>query len=267
MAAYTEVTIADPQLILDTFGALAKLRWEHSEDDGDTWLEGGTETVVATVRKVVIEYLAGDDDTLFRTRYSTASPATADDYSAYSDIRPVVVDALVATPGSATATSYLTVAAADVLAADDIGPEPDKWLSSTAKDKAAALKRATREIDSYVATGWAAYDDDQALLFPREQDVDGAGDPMIPRKIVLATYQQAIYVLKNKDALGAMNAHRARGGETDPDASYGVDPNNGPSIISPMAQHYLAGFRIAPKAGKGGGIGSVRVASGFVGTN
>ena len=33
-----------------------------------------------------------------------------------------------------------------------------------------------------------------------------------------------------------------------------------------MALHYLAGFRIAPRAGKGGGIGSVRVSSGFLGT-
>lgn len=266
MAAYTEVTIDDPQLVIDTFGAGARLRWEHSEDAGLTWLEGGTETVVATIRKVVIEYRAGDDDTLFRTRYSSASPATADDFSAYSDIRPVTVDALVATPGSATASSYLTVAAADVLAADDIGPEPDKWLGADRREKAAALKRATREIDSYVATGWPAYSDDQALVFPRETDLDGAGDPMIPRKVVLATYQQAIYILKNKDALGAMNAHRSRQGDVDPDASYGVDPNNGPSIISPMALHYLAGFRVAPRAGKGGGIGSVRVASGFVGT-
>ena len=48
--------------------------------------------------------------------------------------------------------------------------------------------------------------------------------------------------------------------------AYGVDPSNGPSIISPMALHYLAGFRTAPRAGKGGNVGSIRVASGFLGT-
>lgn len=175
--------------------------------------------------------------------------------------------AIVATPASESADSYLTVAVADALAGDDLGPEADTWRKAELALKEAALRRATREVDSYVATGWLPYDGDQALVFPRaDVDVDVAGDPLIPRKVVLATYQQAIYLLKNRDVLAAMNAHRARQGETDPDASYGVDPSNGPSIISPMALHYLAGFRTAPRAGKGGNVGSIRVASGFLGT-
>lgn len=175
--------------------------------------------------------------------------------------------AIVATPADPDADSYLTVAAADSLAGDDLGPEADTWRRAELALKEQALRRATREVDSYVATGWPPFDGDQALVFPRADiDVDAAGDAFIPRKVVLATYQQAIYVLKNRDVLAAMNAHRARQGETDPDSSYGVDPANGPSIISPMALHYLAGFRTAPRAGKGGGIGSVRVSSGFQGT-
>lgn len=173
---------------------------------------------------------------------------------------------LTATPASETADSYLTVAAADALAAADLGREAEEWIAADLAVKEAALKRATREIDAHVATGWPPHDPDQALLFPREQDVDGAGEAYIPRKIELATYQQATYLLKNIDALVAMNAHRSSGGEVDPEASYGIDPANGPSVISPMALHYLAGYRTAPKAGRGGGIGSVRVASGFVGT-
>lgn len=173
---------------------------------------------------------------------------------------------IVATPADPDADSYLTVATADSLAGDDLGPEADSWRRAELALKEAALRRATREVDSRVATGWPPYDGDQALVFPREIDTDAAGDALIPRKVVLATYQQAIYVLKNRDTLAAMNAHRARQGETDPDASYGVDPANGPSIISPMALHYLAGFRTAPRAGKGGNVGSIRVASGFLGT-
>lgn len=174
---------------------------------------------------------------------------------------------LTATPADEAADSYLTVADADALAGADLGPETEAWIDSDLETKERALKRATREVDSYVATGWPPFDDAQALVFPREDlDADSAGDPFIPRKVVLATYQQALYLLKNKDALAAMNAHRSSAGEVDPAASYGVDPAAGPSIISPMAMHYLAGFRTAPKAGKGGGIGSVRVASGFPGT-
>lgn len=173
---------------------------------------------------------------------------------------------LVATPGSATADSYLTVAAADALAGDDIGPERDAWSKADADLKDRALLRATREVDAYVATGWSPYSSDQVLVFPREIDVNAEGDPFIPRKVVLATYQQAIYILKNREALATMNAHRARAGDVDPDSAYGVDPANGPSVISPMAMHYLAGFRTAPRGGKGGNARSARVGSGFVGT-
>lgn len=172
-----------------------------------------------------------------------------------------------ATPAGADANSYLTVAAADALAGEDLGPERDVWLKADVELKDRALMRATREVDGYVATGWDPADADQALLFPRETiDVDAAGDAIIPRKVVLATYQQALYLLKNKDVLAAMNAHRARAGDVDPDSAYGVDPENGPSVISPMAMHYLAGFRTAPRVSKGGNVRSARVGSGFVGS-
>lgn len=170
-----------------------------------------------------------------------------------------------ATPAGAAADSYLTVAAADALAGEDLGPERDAWLKADVETKERALQRATREVDGYVATGWPQYNADQALTFPRELDVDGNGDPLIPRKVVLATYQQALYVLKNRDALAAMNAHRSRAGDVEPDASYGVDPQNGPSIISPMAMHYLAGYRTTPRISKGGSVRSARVRSGFIG--
>lgn len=172
-----------------------------------------------------------------------------------------------ATPAGAAANAYLTVAAADVLAGEDLGPERDAWRRADVETKERAILRATREVDAYVATGWDPYAADQALRFPRGTvDVDAALDPIIPRKVVLATYQQALYLVKNSDALSAMNAHRSRAGDVDPDASYGTDPANGPSIISPMAMHYLAGYRTAPRPAKGGGVRSARVGSGFPGT-
>lgn len=265
MAAIFEARIDDPQLMLDTWGAGAALRWEVSEDDGDTWAEVDAETILATKRRYILNHRAGDDETLCRVRPSSATPATDDDYGAYSDVRPVEVDTIDATPGGAEANAYLTVAAADVLATDDIGPEAERWLASEPRIKAAALKRATREIDAHVATGWPPYDPDQALTFPREDlDVDAAGDATIPQRIRLACYQQAIFVLSNRDELAAVNAQRTRGSDADPDAAYGGDP--GPSIMSPLALHYLAGFRTAPRSRSGRGLGSVRVSSGFVGT-
>jgi len=175
---------------------------------------------------------------------------------------------LIVTPGAADADSYLSLAGADEMAAKEPSTDPEiiAWGKVDATDKEAFLRRATNEIDAHVATGWAPYDADQALLFPRDQlDVDGDGEPFIPRKIERATFQQAIYVARNKDVLASMNAHRASGGSVDPDAAYGVDPAAGPSIISPLAMHYLSSFRIAPKAGKRGSVGSARVSSGFRG--
>lgn len=174
---------------------------------------------------------------------------------------------LVANPSDPVSNSYLDVSNASALAAEDLGPEAESWLKSSEEVQEAALLRATREVDAFVATGWEPYHGiEQLLVFPRSIDRGIDLSPLYPRKVILATYQQALYLLKNKDALASMNAHRARAGDVDPDAAYGVDPANGPSIISPMAMHYLAGFRTAPRVGKGGGIGSTRVASGFPGT-
>lgn len=175
---------------------------------------------------------------------------------------------LIVTPGAADADSYLSLAEADERAARELSTDPEAmaWGKTDAGDKEALLRRATNEIDVHVATGWAPYDEDQALLFPRElMDVDGAGEPFIPERIKQATFLQAIYIAKNKDVLAAMNAHRSASGAADPDAAYSVDPAAGPSLISPRATHQLAGYRIAPKAGNRGSVGSARVSSGFRG--
>ena len=172
------------------------------------------------------------------------------------------------TPGGASANSYLTIAAAEVLATDDLGPEAAKWLSAGTDEKEAALKRATREIDEYLRTGWARYSTTQRLRFPRSVDLDADSEPIIPRGIELATYQQAIYVLKNATVLAAANTRRARNMQSasEPEISYSqAEPDDGTSIMSGQALHYLSGFRVAPRSNRTGGVRSLRATSGFVG--
>ena len=72
-----------------------------------------------------------------------------------------------ATPAGEDADSYLTLADADALAGADLGPEATTWITADVGLKEAALRRAAREIDAYVATGWPPFDGDQALVFPR----------------------------------------------------------------------------------------------------
>lgn len=179
-----------------------------------------------------------------------------------------------ATPAGADANSYLTVAGADALAGEDIGPEATAWLAlvnATPADlakKEAALKRATREIDEYLRTGFTKAVAGQRLRFPRaDVDVDGDGDPAIPRGIELATYQQAIYLVKNAAVIAAANTRRARNMQSasEPDISYSQGADDGMSILSAQALHYLAGFAVATRSQRAGGVRSVRVRSGFVG--
>jgi hypothetical protein len=172
------------------------------------------------------------------------------------------------TPGGVSANSYMTIAAADVLATDDLGPEAAKWLSAGEDEKESALKRATREIDEYLRSGWTRYSTTQRLRFPRSVDLDADSEPIIPRGIELATYQQAIYVLKNASVLAAANTRRARNMQSasEPEISYSQsEGDDGTSILSGQALHYLSGFRVAPRSTRAGSVRSVRVSSGFMG--
>jgi hypothetical protein len=178
--------------------------------------------------------------------------------------------ALDATPAGASADSYLTVAAADALAGADLGPEPALWLNAatTTAIKEAALKRATREIDAYLRSGWTRHSPTQALRFPRSIDVNTSGSPIIPVDLQRATYQQAIYLNKNATILAAANRRRARNvsNASEPDVSYTQgDPEEPLASMSALAIHYLSGYATAPKAQRAGSVRSARVSSGFVG--
>jgi len=170
--------------------------------------------------------------------------------------------ALDATVGGAAANSYLTVAEADAIAAQDVGPEVTKWLAASQPEKEAALQRATRELDAYMRTGWQPYSSSQALLFPRIIDQDSTG-AYLPRKLQLATYEQSTYVLANAGVLDRANSRRARdlASVAEPNTSYsrqgGVDEV---AELSAQAMVYLAGFR----TGGNRGLRSVRMSSGYM---
>lgn len=172
-----------------------------------------------------------------------------------------------ATVAGASADSYLTVAAADALAGADMGPEADRWLAetTTVSDREKALKRATREIDGYVRTGWAKHAGTQALRFPRSIDESSAGVAFIPAAMLAATYHQAAYVFANAAVIDRASARHARNlsSASEPEMS-GTQADDPSAVMSPRALHHLAGFRIAGAA-KAGSVRSLRLSSGFPG--
>lgn len=116
-----------------------------------------------------------------------------------------------ATVGGASANSYLTVAAADSLAASDIGANAQEWAAAPTDEKEAALIRASDEIDSHVGRVVSPFSATQALLFPRVEDVDAVGVAFLPARLRKAVYLQAAYLLKNATIIDQAAARRARG--------------------------------------------------------
>lgn len=174
---------------------------------------------------------------------------------------------LVATVAGDTSDSYLTVSAADARAADDMGPEADRWLAAitTITDRERALKRATREVDAYVRTGHPRHSATQALRFPRSIDETAAGVAYIPTTILAATYHQAAYVLANAAVIDRAGARHARSlaSSSEPNLS-GTEADDPSAAMSPRALHFLSGYLIASPA-RSGTIGSLRMSGGFPG--
>lgn len=180
--------------------------------------------------------------------------------------------ALVATPAAANADSYLTVAAANTLAGADLGPEADGWTPTVDASKEKALKRATREINAALDSGWAPFDPaaqrTSGLIFPREIDTDAGGVPIIPREIELATYEQAKFVLANASVIDSASTRRARNMQSaaEPNTSYSQpNPDELWNRLADGARHYLSGFRAATPPKSSGGLRSLRVSAGLVG--
>jgi hypothetical protein len=154
----------------------------------------------------------------------------------------VALDVTVAGPA---ANSYITVAEADLFAADRLGPFATKWLSGglTSDQKENALITATRDVDAHVghATPFVAT---QRLLFPRDIDYTGTVvlTPFLHRAVKEATFEQAIFLASNADILDQAATRRAHGlyAFNNPDGTGGslaVDPNIG--TFSPLAHKLL----------------------------
>lgn len=59
----------------------------------------------------------------------------------------------------------------------------------------ALLLEAMVQIDAYVGGGWEPLEDGQEFTFPRCQDTDDDGEPVIPRAVALATRMVADAIL------------------------------------------------------------------------
>lgn len=148
-----------------------------------------------------------------------------------------MADLVNATPADPDANSYLTIADADAFAGADLGRAATKWEAADDATKAKALQRATVDIDEHLKRTESQYASDQALLFPRSSDRDADGQPIIPRQIRRACYEQAVYVLSNADSIDDAAMRRARGlvnfGDGGVSGQLSTDPTFG--IMAPRA--------------------------------
>lgn len=176
--------------------------------------------------------------------------------------------ALDATVAGASAESYLSVAAADALAAGDLTSDPEvaKWrdTATTTAHKEEALRRATSQVNAALSSGWPLYDPvtqaASGLLFPRAIDYTGTSPkvPFIPRNVRMAVYEQAKFLLRNARTIAAARIRQAHDlqSASEPNLSWSRADDAGGTELSPAAQHYLGAF-VQTSAGRG--LRSVRL--------
>jgi hypothetical protein len=119
--------------------------------------------------------------------------------------------ALDTTVAGAAATSYLTLAEADAMAATDLGRDVLVWSAATDAEKEAALVRAAIDLDVYKPGAETRHAATQGRRFPRSFDIDGVGLPFLPLRLKEATWAQAKHRLANADAFVEARSRRARG--------------------------------------------------------
>lgn len=147
------------------------------------------------------------------------------------------------TPGGSASDSYLSLADSLTYATNDLGRFADGWIASDDGTREKALRRATRDIDRWVGQTGDRYSADQALAFPRWEDIDSDGIPFIPRVLEEATYQQAIYVLANADVLDNAATRRARAQTnfTEPNVSGTIATDPAFGRLAPETERLLTG--------------------------
>lgn len=149
----------------------------------------------------------------------------------------MVLDATVAGP---SANSYLTVADADEFAAIDT-VNGDAWLAGMSEAKQRALQAATSDVDLYKRSAGVRYSTIQALLFPRDTDLDSLAVPFLLGDVRRATYEQAVYLLRNAKVIGDAAARRARAlfNFSDDDGSGQPALNSSFGLFAPKMTEYL----------------------------
>lgn len=113
----------------------------------------------------------------------------------------MTVPTLIATAGSASANSYLSVAEANTIASSMVGDL--SWNTATTDDKTRALLTATNGLEtlSYIGTRATT---DQALSWPRSNAACGDKTPStteVPRELKLACFDLAEALLGNPTML------------------------------------------------------------------
>ena len=111
----------------------------------------------------------------------------------------MTASAVVATSGSATANSYVTLTVADQYH-EDRPAVSTTWTGTTDEEKNKALMWATTLLDSLVEwTGWPAVPATQALLWPRSgmwyRNGNSIGVTVIPTELQEATAEYARQLL------------------------------------------------------------------------
>ncbi len=127
-----------------------------------------------------------------------------------------------ATVGGVLTDSYLSVAAADALARDDLGPSAARWRQSTTTlaDRERALVRATREIEAHMRSSQLRYSQTQALAFPRAIDV-------------VASLAIASSSIANPTVVTTMLPHGLASGQSVTIASHASTPSlNGTHVVT-----------------------------------
>lgn len=149
----------------------------------------------------------------------------------------MTLDATVAGPA---ANSYLEADEADAFAATD-AVNGEAWLAAADGAKDTALMAATNDVDLFKRSVATRYSAIQALLFPRDIDVDAMDDPIILADVRRATYEQAVYLIRNAKLIADAASRRARAlysfSDDDGSGTQALSPSFG--LYSPKMVEYL----------------------------
>lgn len=145
-----------------------------------------------------------------------------------------------ATVAGDTANSYLEADEADEFAASDT-VNGDAWLAAEDEAKERALMAATNDVDLYRRSAGTRYSAVQALLFPRDIDLDTAAMPILIADVRRGTYEQAVYLLRHAKLIADAASRRARAlysfSDDDGSATQALSPSFG--LYAPKMTEYL----------------------------